>query len=260
MAQIEIVEGSDKITIADPLKRVKDKVCIIGFADSHKSAPYDDDSYEFWGVNEMHLVPTIKKIDVLFELHDYKWIAEDKKIKGHIAWLRENRNVPVFMQKHYDDIPLSIPFPRDAVLARFRNYFTNTISWEIALAILLGFKEIRLYGVNMANDIEYASQRPSCEYFMGVAEGLGIKLYIPPESDLLKSMYQYGFEDGELSMMAAKMKAFIAEQDAGYNFAQGQINQGVAQMNQRVGAKHAAEYVMKAFIYPNTNFVAEKKG
>jgi hypothetical protein len=259
MGQIEILEGSEKIIMDDPLKRTKDKVCIIGFADSHKQAPYESDEYEFWGVNEMHLVPTIKKLDVLFELHDYKWIAEDKKIKGHIAWLRENKSVPVFMQKHFPDIPLSVPFPREQIVERFGNYFTNTISWEIALAIMLGFKEIRLYGVNMANEIEYSSQRPSCEYFLGIAKGMGIEVYIPPESDLLKTMYQYGFEDGELSMMAAKMKAFIAEQDGGFQFAQNQINQGVAQMNQRIGAKHAAEYLMKAFVYPNTNFVAEKR-
>lgn len=244
----------------EQLSRRKDKVCIIGFADSKTQAPYEDDSYEFWGVNEMWSDPTVKRTDVIFELHDYKWICEGKRIKGHIDWLRENKTVPVFMQKHYDDIPLSVPFPKDRLVERFGSYFTNTISWEIALAIELGFKEIRIYGVNMANDVEYASQRPSCEYFIGIAKGLGIEVYIPSESDLLKSMYLYGFEDGELSIMSSKLTAFMGEQDGRINTAQANMQQAQILLHQSIGAKNATEYIMKSFVYPNTNFAAEKKG
>jgi hypothetical protein len=250
--------GPATVELPDMSARKKDKVCIVGFADSKVATPFDDDSYEFWGVNEMWKDPAIKRCDVLFELHDYKWILEGKRLKEHIVWLRNNVNVPVFMQEHFPDIPMSVPYPKRAILDRFGSYFTNTISWEIALAIQLGFKEIRVYGVNMANDVEYSSQRPSCEYFIGLARGMGITVYLPPESDLLKCMYLYGFEDGELSMMSAKFDAFIGEQDAGQNAAQGQFNQAVAQINQRLGAKGAAEYFKKAFIYPNNNFSAEK--
>ena len=250
--------GDSKIVVDDMKTRRKDKVCIIGFADTKASAPYDDSDFEIWGVNEMWMDKLVKRVDVLFELHDYKWLCEGKRAKGHIDWLRKNTDVPVFMQKHFDDIPLSFPFPKAEILERFRPYFTNTISWEIALAIHLGFKEIRLYGVNMANEIEYSSQRPSCEYFMGFAEGLGIKLYIPPESDLLKSMYLYGFEDGELSIMSAKLDSFINEQVQRAQAMTAQINGAAATLNQALGAKSAAEYVKKGFIYPNTNHVAEK--
>ncbi len=253
-------EGSDEVQVFDMTKRVKgkDKVCIIGFADSKVQAPYDDESYEFWGVNEMWYDKSVKKCDVLFELHDYKWIVEGKRLKEHIKWLRENREVPVFMQRHYDDIPLSFPYPKDDIIKRFGSYFTNTISWEIALAIHLGYKEIRIYGVNMANDVEYASQRPSCEYFIGLARGMGIEVYLPPESDLLKCLYLYGFEDGELSMMSAKYDAFIKEQEQRIATQNGAINQAAAVLNQSIGAKHAAEYFKKAFVYPNTSFIAEK--
>jgi len=238
----------------------KTKVCIVGFADSKVQVPYEDDSYEIWGVNEMWSDPAVKRVDVLFELHDYKWICEGKRVKGHIDWLRQNLKVPVFMQKRFEDIPMSVPFPRQKIVEKYGSYFTNTISWEIALAIDLGFKEIRLYGVNMANDVEYASQRPSCEYYIGLARGMGIEVYIPPESDLLKSMYLYGFEDGELSVMATKLQAFMGEQDARIGSAQASLSQQQIVLHQSVGAKNAADYIMKAFVYPNTNFSAEKKG
>jgi len=236
----------------------KKKVCIIGFADSRLQAPFDDDSYEFWGVNEMWADKAVKKTDVLFELHDLKWIKEGKKIKDHYKWLCENETIPVFMQSHYPEIPMSIPFPRDILKQAFRVYYTNTISWEIALAIHLGFEEIRIYGVNMATAEEYAGQRPSVEYYIGLAEGKGISVYIPPECDLLKCMYDYGFEDGELSIMATKLQAEIDSQNGKVQALQNQINSATAQMFQAQGAASAIDYIKKGFIYPNANFIAEK--
>ncbi len=253
-------DSTEGTVVADMTKRAKDKVCIIGFADSKTQAPFDDPDYEIWGVNEMWYDKSIKRVDVLFELHDYKWILEGKRLKEHIKWLRENKTVPVFMQRHFDDIPLSFPFPKDDLIKRFGSYFTNTISWELALAIHLGFKEIRIYGVNMANDVEYSSQRPSCEYFIGLARGMGIEVYIPPESDLLKTMYLYGFEDGELSMMSCKFDSFIKEKEQMAQAMQAQLGQSAAALNQATGAKFAAEYFKKSFIYPTNQFSAETLG
>lgn len=238
----------------------KKKVCIIGFADTRVQAPYDDDSYEMWGVNEMWKDPGVKRLDVLFELHDLPWIKEGKKHKDHYPWLCENRDIPIFMQKRFDEIPLSIPYPRDVIEKNFRHYFTNTISWELALAIHLGFEEIRIYGVNMATELEYHGQRPSVEYFVGIAEGRGIKVYLPTECDLLKCMYAYGFEDGELSLMASKLNAEQETQNAKAQQCQIQAQNLMTQAFQAQGAAGALDYIKTAFIYPNANFVAEKKG
>lgn len=249
-------QSEKKVTITMPKKP---KVCILGFAESKALAPFDDKEFEFWGVNEMHMDEAIKKLDVIFELHDYKWICEGKRIKTHIDWLRENKETPIFMQKHFDDIPMSVAFPKKKIMDRFGSYFTNTISWEIALAIELGFREIHLYGVHMANELEYSSQRPSCEYFLGIIEGMrqagkDIKFYVPSESDLLKSMYLYGFEDGELSVISAKLDSFMGEQDKRIGGAQQQLNGAQIALHQSIGAKSAADYIKKSFVFPNTNF------
>jgi hypothetical protein len=84
----------------------------------------------------------------------------------------------------------------EVVEQRDRAYFTNSISWMIALAIYKGYKEIHVYGVNMAQTQEYQHQRPSCEHLLGWARGAGIKVYLPPQSDLLRSWMLYGFDDG----------------------------------------------------------------
>jgi hypothetical protein len=77
----------------------------------------------------------------------------------------------------------------------------------LACAILATPEEIAVYGVNMAQDGEYAHQRPSCEYFAGIALGGGIRLSIPQASDLLKCGSLYGVERSPMLVkMAARRK------------------------------------------------------
>ena len=47
----------------------------------------------------------------------------------------------------------------------------------------------------MAMETEYATQRPSCEYLLGMAEGRGIEIVIPDSSEILKSSFLYGVEE-----------------------------------------------------------------
>ena len=237
----------------------KKKICIVGFAPGREKAPYDDPSFEFWGVNEMYMAPDVKKIDVLFEIHDYKWIKEGKRYKDHLKWLRDQRKTVIMMQTHFDDIPNSVPFPREPLEEAYGSYFTNTISWEIALATYIGVEEIHIYGVNMATDIEYQSQRPSCEYYVGIAKGKGIKVYIPPESDLLKCFYQYGFEDGELSIMSQRMKQLEEEQGAKRQHFDNQVNLSMIERSRAEGAQGAFEQVNKAFVYPHSSWEHTKE-
>jgi len=251
-------EGGEKPPVQSEEKKepkiltvgAKKKICIVGFAPGRQMAPFDDPSFEFWGVNEMYMATDVKKIDVLFELHDYKWICEGKRFKTHIDWLRK-ATIPIMMQQHFNDIPCSVPFPRKVLEEKYGAYFTNTISWEIALAMHIGVDEIHIYGVNMATDIEYQSQRPSCEYYIGLAVGRGIKVYIPPESDLLKCFYQYGFEDGELSYMSQRLKQMEDEQNAKRQHFDIQINQSLIERSRAEGAQGMAAQINKAFVYPH---------
>jgi len=176
--------------------KIKDKVAIVGFADTRVHAPFDDPEFEIWGCNELYAEHDIPRVDVLFELHDFEHIKKSRRNpEGHFKWLQEAK-IPLFLQEKHEDIPMSIKFPKSELVTHFpRAYFTNTVSWQMALAIMLGYKTIHLYGVNMAVDGEYSYERPSCEYFCGIAEGMGIELFIHPDSDLCKTTFLYGFEN-----------------------------------------------------------------
>ena len=241
--------------------RDKKRVAIVGFAPTWPMAPFKDPEVEIWGLNESHMI--FPRIDVLFELHGRKEIEQkerDKEKQQHLNWLRAAK-IPLFMQQHYEDIPNSIPYPREWVQKTLgerclgpgqqETYFTNSISWEIALAILLGFEEILLYGVNMANDEEYASQRPSVEYFIGMARGAGIKVFVPDQSDICKSWTLYGFDDELSSSIAKRVKHFIDENQGKRQQLQATVESEVATLHQHIGMLQAAGYFMKAFFYPN---------
>ncbi len=193
-----------------PPKRTK--VAILGFVQHFKLAPFDDPSFEVWGLNELY--DHIPRWDRWFELHPRSAYENDRnRTSKHIEKLKA-MTCPIFMHQHWDDIPGSVPYPIDAICEAFPNpcpearpYLTNSITYEILLAILEGFTEIHCYGVDMAHDSEYSQQKPSCEWALGWAAGRGVKLYVPAESDLLKTLFLYGYETEAALAFDRKMAA-----------------------------------------------------
>lgn len=182
------------------------KVAIVGTAPSSRDlAPFNDASWEIWGCSNVY--KHIPRWGRWFELHDLESRKNTDEYPGHYDWLKK-QTTPVYMQEVHDEIPGSVAYPKQQILDEFGGYFTNSVSYMIALAIQEGAVEIGIYGVDMAvqdadGHSEYAHQRPSCEYFVGIAVGRGIKVDIPPESDLLKAAKLYAYETaGPLALKA----------------------------------------------------------
>lgn len=87
--------------------------------------------------------------------------------------------VPLVAPFVYEEIPLSQAFPLKRCVEEFGEpYFTNTICYMIAYAIMAGAKEIQLFGVNQAGSHEYNEERGGVEYWIGQALGRGIQVII----------------------------------------------------------------------------------
>lgn len=232
-------------------KTEKKKIAIVGFAPSSlNKAPFGDKSFEIWGVNELYKI--VPRVDVLFELHDYEFLVSKERNQEHLQWLRKAK-IPIFMQQRFADIPQSVPFPKDEIIQEFGRYFTNSISWMIAMAIWVNAEEIHLYGVDMATNEEYQHQRPSVEYFIGIARGRGIGVYIPPECDMLKCFHLYGYEDGQATQTALKMKARVAELQNRVQAYQAEALAKRDAMNQMIGALDDVRYWMRTWSYGSTS-------
>ncbi len=224
------------------------KVAILGFVQHYKLAPFDDPSFEIWGLNELYQF--IPRWDRWFEVHERTVYENDRnRTSEHIAKLRA-MTTPVYMQRHWDDIPASVEYPLQAICKMFPNpcpearpYLTNSITYMILLAIAEGFQEIHLYGIDMSHSSEYSVQRPSCEWAIGVAQGRGIKVYLPSESDLLKTIFLYGYEQDLATAFDRKLKARLSELEGHISQLDTQIAQAMAARDQYRGAHQDAQHI-----------------
>jgi len=191
------------------------QVAIVGTAMTFKDAPYSDPSWEIWGVNDhWNLVPRATRwFESQDEEHCSKTACGHDKSMMRMDWFKKCP-IPLYMNLHYDSAPMSIRYPLKQIKkwmsdmdTQGDNYFTNTVTYMIALALYEGFDRVHLYGVDMAVGGEYEKQRPSCEFWLGIAKGLGIELYIPDHSDLLKCLERYGMnQEGEKKIAAPFLK------------------------------------------------------
>ena len=216
----------------------KRKIAILGKSPSSiMQAPFGDESWEIWTLFDMNVRQDVPRFTRHFEIHPLDWFRE--KEKDYYEWLCNVRGKPVYLQRLDEKIPAGVLYPKDEIVERFGRYFTNTVAWMIALAIHEAPAEIGLWGVDMAADTEYGKQKPSCEYFIGLAVGAGITMQIPDTSDLLKSRVLYGFDtdSGQMRQLwkakneeiEAQLKHYRKQRDqAALNAA---LCEGAAQIN-----------------------------
>lgn len=201
---------------------VTKKIAIVGKAPSSRmQAPYGDESWEIWTIADMfRIVPRWTRY---FELHEVE--SRREKWGDYFDFLKTDHGKvkTVYVREPHPELPHAAVYPKEQVVAAFSltetagndrrrlAYFTNQVSWMVALAILEGATDIGLWGVDMAQHgdgvkSEYAYQRPSCEYFLGIAAGRGIRTTVHEASDLLKARLLYGF-DPDTNAMRLKWKA-----------------------------------------------------
>jgi hypothetical protein len=169
------------------------KIALIGTAGTIAFAPFHDPSWEIWAHNSA--IPWCPRVDRIFDLHVKSvWTAKKHWHRDYQKLLRE-LPVPIYMQAHYKDVPQSIRYPKERVLSEFRRYFTSQAAWMIALALTEGVTHLGFFGIHYASADERDWQRAGCEYWMGVAEGRGVQIVLPPGCPLLAEPGKlYGYE------------------------------------------------------------------
>ncbi len=188
------VESSELATaINDKPKR---KIAIIGTAPQWQLAPFDDPTWEIWGIYGVACAG--KRLDRLYEIHkDYQVrpLIEKMYPDGKYWDVARSMGKNYISQVAFPETPEATPYDFEAKIKKYGPYFASSASWLIADAIDEGADEIGIWGVNMSSDGEYAHQKPSCCYLLGYAKAKGITITIPSSSELLSITHQYGYQD-----------------------------------------------------------------
>jgi len=243
------------------IPRLKHKVAIVGFAPSCADVRvyFNDPDWEIWGLNQLYLqFPTMaEKATRWFQIHQRSSYDQAVRDHKHDDWLKAQTNFPIYLDPatwKESGIPMGIPYPRFEIQKTFGDYFTNSISWMISLAVYEhikygGLEKLAIYGVDMAQDEEFREQRPSCEWLVGWAQALIGKdnVYIPAKSDLMKTTWIYPFEEGSAEKFRVKLDARIDELSQRAQQIRSQKLQLHDQEMQLIGAKDNALYIKKTW-------------
>ena len=204
------------------------KIAIVGTAeDSIKLAPYNDPEWQIWTLNNAAVTKSIPRWNVMFQMHHGDFVADG--FSADHEWLKANRQGVVFMCADMcNGYSSAYPYPLNEVIGVFESrYFTNTISWMIALAILTQPEEIGIWGVNMDHFTEYSAQRASCEFWCGIAQGRGIKVSVAEQSSLLKCAAMYGVEKSPLADKCSARLNMLKERLARMESEKAQLEQNI---------------------------------
>ncbi len=182
------------------------KIAIVGTAPSSRVlAPLDDPSWEIWACSPGN--QNLARVDRWYEIHalEADWVdcPNDHKIKW-IEWLRDKPNL--VLAEKYPGFPQARAYPIDALTKEFGPwFFTSTPSMMMAEAIHEKVDVIGVFGIDLAQAEEYACERTGFQFWIQEAAKRGIKVLIPPESDIAEPPPVYGLSLG--SRMSRKLMA-----------------------------------------------------
>lgn len=239
---------------------------------TREQAPFDDPDYEIWTVNEagnirIDAFKWVKRFDRLFQIHPrWDFTRENNgNDPNHWLWLQaksgtcnmckgtglvdgkecqmcdkgvynppESRSWPrvIYNQKQYDDIPGSVKYPLDEMIALnpAGRYFDSTLSYMLMLASTMGYSEIFVVGFEMSAQSEYFYQRANAEYLIGILQERGINIVLPADSSICKtSKGLYGYENmktgyrQQLDMRLAVLNNELAVHQTGLATLEGEV-------------------------------------
>jgi len=228
-------------------------VALYCYAPKTRDLVHNSEADEIWSVNWVWQYDP-PRVDRLLDLHP-RWHlnARGDEMEDHWAWLQEPHDFPIYMIEDYPEIPASVLYPIDEVIANVgRPYFTSTVSYMLGLALLEEFDRIELYGIEMASGTEYAYQKAGTEYLIGLAQGRGVDVYIPDNSNLLNSAL-YGYDGGFQMISRQTLEKIKTEY-------QKQFDERLTEFHQAKGKFDTLKEMFEAEDDPDRKLEIDKKG
>lgn len=121
--------------------------------------------------------------------------GHNTKDANHWDWLQQAHGKPIYMQEADPLVPDSVRFPiEEALVITGFDYFASTFAYMAALAILQGYEQIHIHGIELSAS-EYQYQAECWRYWIGVLKGkLGADNVVLHSALNLFDAPRYGYE------------------------------------------------------------------
>lgn len=171
------------------------KVAIVGLAGTASLTPWDDASWEVWGLNAGHLAGHLfRRADGTFRADRWFQIHPPEGCNAaEVDWFAQLEagvyDVPTYVRaadlgywsSRYPTAAKRgrlVPFPADELADYLAaGWVVNTFCLEMALALHLGAEEVALFGVECGSfGREVVVERPGVAYWLGILASHGVQL------------------------------------------------------------------------------------
>lgn len=201
---------------------MKKRIGIVGTAEtSRRLAPFKDPSWEFWLMGPAWQDEgNPMRWDRWFEIHPASDFdpAVSTQDPGYFDWLSKVDGKPIYMPAPLDSrIKSAVEFPMDRLMVTHGGFFLDsTIAWMMAYIhddLAEEVEEVGFWGVDFGNSIERIQQKKGFEHFKKLLKEKGIKVTIPPESDMAFDREPYPFSSGYARKIAVQKKELELRRD-----------------------------------------------
>lgn len=159
------------------------KLAIVGAGLTQYKAPFDDESYDIWTTGNVSA--SCPRVTGIIEVHTNA-MQDPKILNGH--------DCPVWMQEIHQDIPKSEKFPIQELVNHFGKIFDCSMTMLLGLAYYKGYRDIELFGVDLADKESYEKYRANFLYLLGLGRGEGRRISISHGSLLMRDKLLYCYE------------------------------------------------------------------
>jgi len=166
------------------------KLSIIGKGPGYERSISDQENgFDVWCPSTVYkqLESISVEPNLIFQLHERKLFE---------TWIKEKQNKVVIIKPDFF-YPDCIVFPAQVLVDLHGFRFGSSLAWMLAYSVELGYKEINVHGVHMSHETEYGIQRDTLFYFVGYAQGKGVKVEIDVDSGIFIGNQKYGIAGGE---------------------------------------------------------------
>lgn len=195
-----------------------ERIAMIGRAPSSRYLiPNIDKDTAVFTIAACADIKEIPHIDVVLEIHSTEILTNPRYNADVWGYCKQVRDIPLYLMNEHEDAPAGIMYPFEQIAQELganvlrgpdekrNDYYTSSFDYLMALVLMHNPSRVDLYGWNMETDTEFRYQREGLAFWVGLAAGRGVRVWLPDETPVLDSLL-YAYEGTQAIKYARLMR------------------------------------------------------